>query len=229
MGKDFSSAFKKAANAKQISEFAKNIGLGRHTVALKAFRGKESQKNKEVFVEGEFVILKSHTETEQVGATRGWAWFINASGWTGDYASARLQTFLDVARDAIAELLDKDEDGNLPDLESFGSFMSNEEDNPCYGLVLECEVVQVFDDAGNVRKGKNGREIHNVVWEATPQTLEDIESTRELIGSLVENFRPEPVKKPAVASAKTGSGEAKPAATTSMTKTGAVRSLLGRK
>lgn len=173
MGK-YQSQFRKAADAKPINNFAKSPALGKHRVALKSFRGKESQKQKEVFIEAEFYILES--ATEQVGVVRSVPWFINRTGWTGDYASARLQEFLGVVKDSVnAE----------EEIAELGDKLADEDENSGYGITLDIsvEVVMDKDDASKVAKGKNNRDIHNVTWSVVEQTPEDIMATRELLAT----------------------------------------------
>jgi hypothetical protein len=174
MGK-YSSAFKKANDAKPINGFAKSPTLGKHRVALKAFRGKESQKTHEVFIESEYVILES--ETEQIGVTRSTPWFINSGGWPGTYATARLQEFILAVKESISD--DRT-------VEEIGDELADEDKNPGYGIVLDMEVSEVMDknDASKVQVGKGGRPVHNVAWFAIEQTEEDIAATREKLKAM---------------------------------------------
>ncbi len=168
MGK-YKSAFKAANDAKPINGFASMPALGKHRVALKVLRGKESQKTNEVFIESEVIIMES--ATEQVGVTRSIPWFINSGGWPGKYATSRMQEFLLAVKESVGD------DREIVDI---GDELADEDVNPGYGILLDIEVIQVMDknDASKVMVGSNGRPVHNVTWSAIEQTEEDIVATR---------------------------------------------------
>lgn len=212
MGK-YQSAMKKAANAKPINNFASPIGLGKHRVAVKLFRGKEGGKSKEVFVETEVFIMES--ETEQVGAVRGWPWFINASGWSGDYNASRMQEYLQAVADGV---------GDDRPLDEIGDELSDEEKNPGFGILVDVEVVTVPDknDPRKVMTRKNGQPVHNAFWTAVEEQDEAILAATQAKCQEYAAKKPEPAKKKEEAPAQ------ETAAAPATPRTGGIRKLLGR-
>lgn len=227
MGK-YQSAMKKAANAKPLNNFAPPIGLGKHRVALKHFRGKEGGKSKEVFVEAEFIIMESETET--IGAVRGWPWFINAKGWSGEYNASRMQEFLAATAAGV---------GDERPLDEIGDELSDEEQNPGYGILTDVEVVQVPDkeDPRKVMLRANGQEVHNSFF--YPVEGQDEASILATQAKMGEYLAKKTATAPAVAKAETAqtqesatrAADAAPlpvAKVVETPKTGGIRKLLGR-
>lgn len=190
----YKDTFTRAMNAPPINNFATAIGLGKHRVALKVFRCKNSTKNKQLFVETEVMVLES--DTARVGETRGWAWFINAPGeFTGQYAQARLTEFLTTVKQAI---------GSDQSVDEIGDALADEETNNARGIVLDVEITAVPDknDATKVMRRKNGQPVHNAVWFPVSQGAEDIQATQKKMDELTAAG---PVK-----AAASGSGQATP-------------------
>src|SRR6187401_1829739 len=101
MSQDLSSVFSGVENAKEIGGFTSRMGIGSHTLLLKRFQVKESQKGKGKIVEADFLVLESNTGN--AGETKGWAWFIGAPGWAGTYEESRLKAFAGVVGASIGD------------------------------------------------------------------------------------------------------------------------------
>lgn len=169
---DYSNIFKGIASAKSMGGgYADRLGLGNHKVALKSFKVKDSTKGQGQFLEAEFVILES--TTIPAGQTRGWAWFINADGWSKAYEQDRAKKFLEavgacVGDDSPVEVIG----GNLAGPDQAGK-----------GLILEVSVVpQTGKNAG--KTNAKGEPYTNIYWRPVPQTLEDLASQRVEVESL---------------------------------------------
>lgn len=172
----YKDTFTRAMNAPPINNFAPSIGLGKHRVGLKVFRCKNSTKTKQLFVEADVMILES--TMEEVGATRSWAWFINAPGeFTGQYAQARLTEFLKTVGDSI------ESDQSIDEI---GDALVDEDTNNARGIELDVEVTAVPDknDPSKVMKRKGGQPVHNAVWYAVKQGKEDIEASKKKMDEL---------------------------------------------
>lgn len=206
MGK-YTSSFKRAQEAKPITNFAQSPKLGSHRVALRFVRGATTQKTREDFIESEFTVLES--ETEEVGTTRSCAWFINAGGWPGKYAESRLQQFLEATAQSLGD--------DRPLAEVGDDLVENE---LAFGIVLDIDVTPVpdKDDPDKQRRGSKGKLISNIEWIAVAQSEEDILAMREKLTAMRE--KPSSAKK-----------ESPKPETTSTTATGAklgiARRLLG--
>ena len=178
---EFDAIFEGIENAKPIASWTRNLGIGEHTVVLNGYRVKKSEKEFGNIVEADFVVLEStvHEENEE----RGWAWFIDAPGWTGKYNQARAKDFLKEAGKCIGDERTTKEIG--------ADFVSKAQKGR--GTVLKCRVTPVLDDAGNQRLRKNGEPITNAEWTAVSQTLEDIAALR---AQIEEGAEPEPEPEP---------------------------------
>lgn len=211
----FRAAFKKAKDAKPIVNFAKPIGLGRHLVAVKTFRGRESQKEKIVFIEAEVVIIES--DTEQVGATRGWPWFINTPGFKGEYDAGRMQEFIQAVADGV---------GDDRDVLEMGDELADEENNPGYGILVEVEIVPVMDknDSSKALLRKNGTPVHNDSWTAVPDQDEAVVLATQAKMKTLGEKAPKVVSEPAPVKTTTTSSDPNPTQ-----KVGGIRRLLGQK
>lgn len=188
---EFDAIFEGIENAKPIASWTRNLGIGEHTVVLNGYRVKRSEKEFGNIVEADFVVLESsvHEENEE----RGWAWFIDAPGWTGKYNQARAKDFLKEAGKCVGDERSTKEIG--------ADFVSKAQKGR--GLTLKCRVTPVLDDAGKQRLRKNGEPITNAEWTAVPQSLTDIAELRaQLEGDsepapapAPEPVKPEPAKK----------------------------------
>ncbi len=173
----YQSAFRKAAEAKPMSDFVPNLGLGSHRVILKAVDGNETQKTQEVFIEATFVILES--ETEKVGIERTWPWFINSTtgnGWTGKYASSRLQEFYGVVKESV---------GDDREIYEIAESLTSEVGEGL-GLILDVEVTSVMDkhDPSKIRTNGGGRPVRDAKWYVVEQNQEDILAARAKLAEM---------------------------------------------
>lgn len=169
---DYSNIFKGIANAKSMGGgYAERLTLGTHKVALKSFKVKDSTKGQGQFLEAEFVILESNTIP--AGQTRGWVWFINATGWSGAYEQDRAKKFLEAVGASI---------GDTSPVEVIGGSLAGP-DQAGKGLLLEVTLApQGGKNAG--KTNAKGEPYTNIYWRPIPQTLEDLSRQREEIESL---------------------------------------------
>lgn len=184
---EFDAIFEGIENAKPISTWAKNLGIGTHTVVLTGYRVKKSEKEFGNIVEADFVVLESTTHTEN--EERGWAWFIDAPGWTGKYNQARAKDFLKEAGKCIGDERSTKEIG--------ADFVSKKQAGR--GLQMKVVITGVLGDDGQPRLRKNGDQITNAEWTAIPQTLADVAELRAQLdgGAAEEEEAPPPPPPPA--------------------------------
>lgn len=204
--------FKQVGNSKDMAGFLPSLPAGDHIVAMTKYGCKESKKDSSVFIEAEFIVLETNNPKVSVGDKHSCPWFINQSGFPGQYAQDRAKKFLKCTQKAI---------GNDADTGEFADSLSEdfESDAPeMYGIRYLAEVRQVFMPDGSPRKGAKDNDVFNTDWSADDQDEAAIAATREEIISLSgkpKAFRA-PVKEsaPAKESASTQetSAESAPAA-----------------
>jgi hypothetical protein len=181
---DYSNVFAGIAKAKAMGGggYAERLGIGKHRVALKSFKVKESSKGAgQPFLEAEFVVLES--TSHRAGEVRGWVWFINAKGdWAPAYEQDRAKKFLEavgacVGDDSPVEVIG----GNLAGPNQAGK-----------GLILEVSVSpQTGKNAG--KTNSRGEPYTNIYWYPVEQSLEDLARQREEIDSMEGASAPAPV------------------------------------
>lgn len=157
---DLTSLFSGIDNAKALGGFTPNLELGNHTVVLKRFNVKTSQKDGTKIAEADFGILESDTDT--VNATKGWPWFIGATGFQGEYAKSRLKDFAEAVQKCIG-------DSSAPSATIAALADARQAGR---GLVLKCHVFN-----GKPRKDGNGF-YQEVKWYPITQTLEEMAAMR---------------------------------------------------
>ncbi len=171
---DYSNIFTGIAKAKSMGGggYAERLGIGRHRVALKSYKVKESTKGAGNFLEAEFVVLESNTH--EAGESRGWVWFINAAGpWAPAYEQDRAKKFLEavgacVGDDSPVEVIG----GNLAGPAQAGK-----------GLILEVTVSpQTGKNAG--KTNARGEPYTNIYWKPVAQTLEQLAEQRAEIEAM---------------------------------------------
>src|SRR5260221_9978662 len=104
MSDDLDNIFDGISRSKPINDFAQRLDVGKHTLALKRFAVKKSQKDGTPILEADFVVLKSNVHAE--GDTRGWAWFIGQSGHAGAYAESRARDFIAAVGKSVGDTSD---------------------------------------------------------------------------------------------------------------------------
>lgn len=169
---EYDAIFEGIENAKPISTWTKNLAVGTHTVALAKYRIKKSDKEMGNIVEADFVVLES-TAHEQ-GEKRGWAWFIDAPGWTGKYNTSRAKDFLKEMGKCIGD--------SRPTKDIGADFVSKKQNGR--GTQIKVVVTPVFNDDGSPKLRKNGEPVTNAEWTAIPQSLEDVAEMRSQLDEL---------------------------------------------
>jgi hypothetical protein len=173
--------------AKPISTWTKNLGVGEHVVVLTEYRRKQSDKEMGNIIEADFVVLESDVHEE--GEARGWAWFIDAPGWTGKYNKYRAKDFLQQMGKCI---------GDERESKAIGAdFVSKSQKGR--GTKIKVVVTPVMDDDGQPRRRKNGEVIANAEWIPIEQTLDDVKEMRAQLegeGGADEEQEPEPPPPP---------------------------------
>jgi hypothetical protein len=170
---DYSSIFKGIAQAKSMGSggYAEKLGVGTHRIALKSYKVKDSTKGQGQFLEAEFVIVSSNTH--KVGESRGWVWFINATGWSGAYEQDRAKKFLEAVGQSV---------GDDSPVEVIGGNLAGP-DQAGMGLVLDVTVApQGGKNAG--KTNAKGEPYTNIYWRPVTQTIEEIGLMRAEIEAL---------------------------------------------
>lgn len=166
MSNDLDAIFEGIDSAKPISTWTKNLQPGTHVVVLTEYRRKKSDKEMGNIIEADFIVLESDVHDE--GETRGWAWFIDAPGWTGKYNKYRAKDFLQQMGACI---------GDERDTKAIGAdFVSKEQKGR--GTKIKVVVTPVMDDNGEPRRRKNGEVIANAEWIPIEQTLDEVQEMR---------------------------------------------------
>lgn len=176
MGK-YENLFEQVGKARTLNNWEPSIPEGKHQVALVKYGGKTSGKDKTVFLEAEFIVLKS--DKVHAGARYSWPWFINRADEFG-YTSSRAKDFLLTLQKCI---------GNEQDVAAFGSALAEDFDGDepqGYGIVVDVAVTGVVDAKGEPRRGKKGNEVFNAAWTAVPQSEADLTLTRTKLAELAK-------------------------------------------
>lgn len=171
---DYSNIFTGIAKAKSMGGggYAERLGVGRHRVALKSYKVKESSKGGGNFLEAEFVILES--TSHDAGETRGWVWFINAAGpWAPAYEQDRAKKFLEAVGACV---------GDDSPVEVIGANLAGP-NQAGKGLILEVSVTpQTGKNAG--KTNSRGEPYTNIYWKPVAQTLEQLAEQRAEIEAM---------------------------------------------
>lgn len=229
MGK-FSAAFAKAKDAKPAGNRTPQIGLGKHRVGIKFFRGKVSDKDRSLRFEAEFVVLQS--QTEPVGATRWWAWYTSQPGFAGQFAEARMIEFAT----AVGQSISSDQETH----EILDAIVLDEEAgvNQSHGIVLDVlvEIVPDKTDPRRAMKTSKGQDIHNATWIPVPQGEEEIEAAKVEMAKLSDAYANSQAQEAQPKAAQQTATTATAAVTSSagavdgaVTKTAGIKRLLGAK
>lgn len=160
------SIFDQVAGAKPVTSYAPRLSDGKHKVVLKRFAPKQSDQGKGTILEADFTIGESTMIAK--GETRGWAWFIQSSGWAGQYEQGRAKDFLE----KVSQSLGPKADGSFRSVQEVGAELSS---GKLKGLQLGCEVTKNVQRDGRTPKlDKKGRETYSATWHAIKQTAEEI-------------------------------------------------------
>lgn len=161
--------FAKVGDAKALGGFTSRLAIGSHTLLLKRFNVKESAKGKGKIVEADFTVLESTTANP--GETKGWAWFIGAAGFAGQYEEARLKGFIETVGACI---------GDSSEISTIGASLAGPA-QAGRGLTLKCVVSAQTERDGSPKKSPKGEIYTQIDWLVVPQTLDDIEKARKLL------------------------------------------------
>jgi hypothetical protein len=181
---DLVGIFKGAENAKELQGFAPNLPNGEHTLLLKRFNVKDSNKGMGKRVEADFLVVES-SAPDLVGTTRGWPWFIGAPGWQGQYAESRLKEFLTAVATGI---------GDTSPISTIGAGLAGDAQLG-RGMMIKCSIVD-----GKPRKAPGTGFYQEVSWIPVTQTLDDIKRGRSYIDaeSPAPAVQQAPAQEPAV-------------------------------
>lgn len=169
---EYDNIFGSIARSKPINNFAARLGLGKHRLALKAFRVKQSQKGQGPILEADFVVLESNTH--QPGETRGWAWFIGAQGWAGTYEEARAKEFIGTVGACI---------GDTRDVQAIGSDLADKS-QPGKGITVDCEISPQTNRDGSPKTNAKGETYTNATWASVKQDGAQVAATRATLDQL---------------------------------------------
>lgn len=181
---EYDNIFGSIARSKPINNFASRLGLGKHRLALKAFRVKQSQKGQGPILEADFVILES--TSHQPGETRGWAWFIGAQGWAGTYEEARAKEFIATVGACI---------GDTRDVQAIGSDLADKS-QPGKGITLDAEISPQTNRDGSPKTNAKGETYTNATWTAVQQDGAQVASTRATLDQLDAAGPQQPAQEP---------------------------------
>lgn len=186
-GNDYSGIFGTIGRAKSMGGgFAPRLGLGKHRLAIKSYKVKDSTKGQGQFLEAEFVVVNS--TVHQQGESRGWVWFINAPGpWAPAYEQDRAKKFLEAVGACV---------GDSSPVEVLGAALAGP-DQAGVGIILDVEIVpQGGKNAGKVNQ--RGEPYTNAFWTPVKQSLDDVAASRvEIEGMETQAPAPSPVQAPA--------------------------------
>lgn len=183
MSNEFDSVFGGVENAKAIGGFASRLGIGMHRLALKRYQVKKSSKGMGNILEADFVVLDSKgANPHEVGETRGWAWFINASGWAGAYEEARAKDFIQTVAACI--------DDTRP-VRAIGGDLAGPA-QAGRGLVIEVEISPQTGKDGAPKKNAKGETYTNATWKPVKQSLADIGAGRRTLDEMDAGEKPAP-------------------------------------
>lgn len=186
MSGDYSNIFRTIGSAKSMGTgYAQRLGLGKHKLALKSYKVKDSSKGGGQFLEAEFLVLESTTHEQ--GETRGWVWFINAAGpWGAAYEQDRAKKFLEAVGACV---------GDDSPVEVIGANLAGA-NQAGRGLIIEVDIVpQGGKNAGKVNQ--RGEPYTNSFWKPVKQSLEDLAASRAEIDALDNATAPAPAPAPA--------------------------------
>ena len=156
---NYKAIFAGIATAKPMTNFAARLPLGKNKVALLYYGVRESQQEKGNIIEADFSVQPG-------GEKRSWAWFPDMPSWAGKFQKDRARKFLECVQASLKS--DKSLDDIAMDLA--------DEKQEYRGLLLDVEVVQVFEKDGTPARGTKGDAIFNEIWTAIPQTKADIQA-----------------------------------------------------
>lgn len=167
MSDPLQNVFAGAENAKAIGGFTSRLPIGTHTLLLKRFAVKESAKGKGKIVESDFHVLESNSANAD--ETKGWAWFIGAAGWAGQYEEARLKQFIETVKASI---------GDTSTVSAMGAALAGPA-QAGRGLMMKCTVSAQTNRDGSPKKSAAGEVYTEITWAPVSQSLEDIAAGRK--------------------------------------------------
>lgn len=170
---DYSGLWATVGRAKSMGGgYAPKLEIGNHRLALKNLKVKDSTKGLGQYVEAEFVVVESTVHAQ--GESRGWVWFINASGqFAAAYEQDRLKKFCEAAGACLGD--------NSPP-EVIGAALAGPDQNGM-GLIIDCSVQpQTGKNAG--KTNSRGELYTNIYWKPVKQSLEDLAASRAELESM---------------------------------------------
>lgn len=151
-----------AAQAKSGNDFNR-LGLGRHTVVIKRYYVKPSDKNKnKQIIVAEFIVMKS--DTHKQGESREWAFFPGSDDH--GLAEGRAIDFINTVGACIGDNRGPVEIGRS----MYGANQTGR------GVMLNVEVTE--------RTSKKGQTYQNAKWQPIAQTLEQVAASRRQVDAI---------------------------------------------
>lgn len=205
----FQSLFGTIAGAKDPNNYAQRIPLGSHKLVLKKYNPKKTSpktpgEQPKVFIESDWMVAESNSTEVAVGETRGWPWFIEASGWAASFAQQNAKACLNaILRSIDLSQLPKNAQGFIVNPSNGQPFL-NEHGQPktehdiatigdlaAQNFFRGIQLVAEGTPSYNKKEKKvrmdtaTGKPYVDVEWKAVPgQTLETIAAMRATLDQL---------------------------------------------
>ena len=111
-------------NSKVMTSWEPRLPIGSHLVAMAKYGGEPSGKNpKDVFLEGQLIILESNNEELQAGELYSWMWAIHKPDEFG-YVFERARRFVETVQECSGATVD--ENGEAISPEAFGDALDED-------------------------------------------------------------------------------------------------------
>lgn len=103
---NFGNIFNTVLNAKNSRRRAPRLSDGTHEILLKKYQVRQSDPDKGAanmgnFLAGEFLVASSSDREVREGDSRGWAWFIESTGWGGPMAQTNAKEFIGAVMNSV--------------------------------------------------------------------------------------------------------------------------------
>lgn len=97
----FGNIFGAIMRAKPTSNYAPKFPIGNHRLILKNYKPKERENDQGTMIEMDALVSSTTSPETREGDTRGWPWFIDGTGYAGQYAQANAKLFIDAVLQSI--------------------------------------------------------------------------------------------------------------------------------
>lgn len=110
----FDSIFGNIMRAKPMNNYLPRLPNGSHTLVLVKYKPKNSDQGMGTILEADFLVGRSTDTALNQGDKRGWPWFIESKGFSGQYEQDRAKQFIEaVMRSINVDELPRDAQGSI--------------------------------------------------------------------------------------------------------------------